>query len=245
MKEKILNYTVETDVTDINCDLQNATVIIAEAADGIFRVEYPHCDDISIGNGENSIFIVQRKRGLFFQAAKKIVISVPAHTVPSVKINGKNCALEIAEGIYGQLCINADGANINLCDCALESAEISGGEVNARVYGATVKGTLLVQAERGNLLIENAFAKRAECRIKRGNIGLVNLNCKDCAFDTRKGNINAAITGAEEKFNTTIVTREGTANRASAKRDGADGAFQAYADRGNIMLEFIEEKENA
>ena len=46
MKEKILNYTVETDVTDINCDLQNATVIIAEAADGIFRVEYPHCDDI-------------------------------------------------------------------------------------------------------------------------------------------------------------------------------------------------------
>ena len=91
------------------------------------------------------------------------------------------------------------------------------------------------------MLAENTFFKRAEVRVKRGNIGIVNVSCKDCAFDTQKGNITASLAENEDEFNTSVVAREGTSNRESTAKCGADGNFHAYTESGNIVLDFTGE----
>lgn len=139
----------------------------------------------------------------------------------------------------------AEDGEIHLSDCVSGNVEITGGNVNANLSGTTVKGNLFVNIDKGNAAAENAFAKRAEFRIKRGNAGLYNVNCLDCAFDVRRGNITATLAGSEETFNTTLLAQEGTVNRESAKHDGASGNLSACAGRGNISLDFVQEKENA
>lgn len=241
MKEKLFIYSVDTDVNSIELNLKNANVEIYGNADGKFYLEYPNTKNIFAANDENGIIIHQGKRGIFSRAYQNFKIFVPAHTVPSLKIYGKNVELAINKGIYGDLNLSAEDGNAALSDCVFESAEISGGDINVHVAGSTVKSGFTVQTEKGDVLAENTFFKRAEVRVKRGNIGTVGVNCKDCAFDTQKGNITANLAGNEESFNTSLVTREGTANRESAANDGADGSFHAYTKKGNIVLDFIEE----
>lgn len=241
MKEKIFIYSVENDVNSIELNLKNATVEICASADQKFYAEYPNAKNICAANDENGIIIHQGKSGIFTKSMQNIKIFVPAHTVPSVKIYGKNVQLRINKGIYGEFNLVAEDATAALSDCVLESAEISGGDIDVHVAGATVKSNLIFQSDKGDVLAENTFFKRAEVRVKRGNIGIVNVNCKDCAFDTQKGNITVSLAGSADGFNTSLVTHEGTANRESATSDGADGNLRAYTKKGNIVLDFIEE----
>lgn len=242
MKEKIFIYSIDTDVNSIELNLTNAGVEICEAADEKFYIEYPNAKNIFAANDENGIIIHQGKCGFFSRPHQNFKIYVPAHTVPSLKIFGKDVELLVNNGIYGDLTFTAEGGNVSLYDCVFESAEISGGDINVHVAGSTVKSSFVSQTDKGDALMENAFFKRAEVRIKRGNIGVVNVNCKDCAFDTQKGNIMANLAGNEESFTTSLVTREGVANRESASaKDGADGNFHAYTKKGNIVLDFMNE----
>ncbi|MCM1545894.1 MAG: DUF4097 domain-containing protein [Clostridiales bacterium] len=238
MKEKLYIYNVETDVNCIELNLKNASVEICEAADEKFYIEYPNAKNIFAANNENGIIIHQGKQGIFSKSRQIFKIFVPAHTVPSIKIFGKDVELCVKNGIYGELSFVAEDGKAELLNCVLESAEIAGGTVDVHVADATVKSGFTVQADKGDVLAENTFFKRAEARVKRGNIGIVNVNCKDCAFDTQKGNITANLAGDESGFNTSLLAREGTANRESAASDGADGSFHAYTKKGNIVLDF-------
>ena len=240
MKEKNYIYTVENDVNSIELNLKNASVEICCAEDEKFYTEYPNAKNIYAANDENGIIIHQGKRGLFAKSMQNIKIFVPAHTVPSVKIFGKNVQLNVNKGIYGELTLTAEDANANLSDCVFESTEISGGDIDVHVAGATVKSGLIFQSDKGDLLAENTFFKRAEVRVKRGNIGIVNVSCKDCAFDTQKGNITVSLADSENSFNTSLISHEGTVNRESATNDGADGNLRAYTKKGNIVLDFID-----
>lgn len=241
MKDKISVYSVETDVNSIELNLKSATVEICEAAGGKFYIEYPNCKNIFTANGENGIIIHQGKCGFFTKPHLTIKIFVPAHTVPSLKLSGKNIELLIKNGIYGELNLFAEEGNAALYDCVFENAEILGGNIDVRIAGSTVKSGFISQTDRGDVLAENSFFKRAEVRVRRGNIGIVNVKCKDCAFDTQKGNITANLAGNENGYNTSLVAREGTANRESAMQEGAEGNFHAYTKKGNIVLDFIGE----
>lgn len=241
MKEKNYIYSVESDVNSIELNLKNANVEICEAADEKFYMEYPNAKNIYAANDESGIILHQGKSGLFSKPQQNIKIYVPAHTVPSVKIYGKNVDVHIDGGIFGELTLSVEDGSANLSDCVFDSAEISGGDFNMHVAGATIKSGLIFQSDKGDVLAENTFLNRAEVRVKRGNIGVVNVSCKDCAFDTQKGNITASLAGNEENFNTSLITHEGTLNRESCANEGADGNFHAYTKRGNIVLDFIDE----
>lgn len=244
MKEN-LKFKVDTDVNEIEFNVTNAEIEFITTADDKLTVEYPATKGISAGSGKDGLIVTQGKRGLFDRARRRITVAVPQHTVPSVRINGRICKLTLSGGIYSDLSVNIDGGEIAVADGAYKSVRICGGSVNAYISDVTVKSDLFLQIEKGNVLAENSFATRYECSVKKGNIGLDNVNCKDCAFNSNKGNITATIAGSEAGYNTTIVTGEGTANRNSAKHDGADGSFKAYTGQGNITLDFLEqEKEN-
>ncbi|MDE7086569.1 MAG: DUF4097 domain-containing protein [Clostridia bacterium] len=242
MKDKNIIFTVETDVTQIECDLVNAAVSVEEAADGIFKIEYPNAKNVHIGSGENGLFLSQKKK--LFGGKQQFKIYVPAHIIPAVKLNGKCFDFSVCGGIFGELNLNADCGNMNLKDCVFESVDVNGGEMNACLGGSTVKGNLNLQLAKGDVLAENTFATRTVLRVKRGNLGLVNLTCKDCTFETEKGNVTATMKGCEEDFSTSLLSKEGTVNRESVKRDGAENVFTAYTQKGNVVLDFIDGKEN-
>ncbi len=241
MKEKIFVYSVENDVNSIELNLKNASVEISGEADGRFCAEYPNAKNICAANDENGIIIHQGKRGIFAKSMQNIKISVPAHTVPSVKIHGKCVRLLVKNGIYGELSLSVENGSAELSDCVFESTEIAGGDFKLHVAGATVKSGLIFQSDKGDVLAEKSFFTRAEVRVKRGNIGIADVSCKDCSFDTQKGNITVSLAGSAEGYNTSLVTLEGTVNRESATCDGADGNFHAYTKKGNIVLDFIAE----
>lgn len=240
MKENIFN--VENDINTIECEFACADVSVEEAADGIFKIEYPAAKNVHIGSGESGLFINQKKR--LFGGKQRIKIFVPSHVIPSIKINGKSFDFLISGGIYGELNLNADRSNVYLSSCVFENVGISGGEINATLDCATLKSGLLFSADKGEVLAENTFSTRAEFRLKRGNVGLVNLNCRECTFEAEQGNMTATMAGSEEDFNTSLITKEGTVNRESAKRDGAENTFQAYAGKGNIVLDFTSKRED-
>ncbi|MDE6075029.1 MAG: DUF4097 domain-containing protein [Clostridia bacterium] len=247
MKEKILNFSVDTDVNNIECDLYCAHLILAPASDGKLTVEYPDGKNVNAGCGDGTLIVNQQRRRFFAHKKQAIKISVPEHTVPALKITGKHLAVEISDGIYGDLAVTADDGDLYLSGGSFGEAEITGGDVSVYLNGITVKGNLIIKIDKGNVLSENTFATRCECRAARGNIGQVNLNCKDGSFDTQKGNITASLSGSADVFNTDLFTKEGTVNRESQKPDGAEGSFHAYTKKGNIVLDFEEDgqKENA
>ena len=238
MKEKFLKFIVDTDVTAIECDFNCANVTFSEAPDGNFVVEYPNAKNISVASGGNSIIISQAKRSLFKFRKQDIKIYVPNHTVPSVRLSGKNYSACVSGGIYGDFYVTAESGAVNLDGCSFKSAEIVGGDIDAHLSDATVKGNLSVYLERGNILAENTFALYFECRVTRGNMGLVNLNCKDSAFDTLKGNISASLKGDAENYNIDLIVGEGTANRESSQ-SAAENSFHAYTKKGNVVLDFV------
>ena len=241
MKEKNYIYNVETDVNSIEINVTNATVEVCQAGDEKFYLEYPNTKNIFAANNENGIIIHQGKCGIFIRPHQNFKIFVPAHTVPSIKLSGKDVDLIVKNGIYGELNLSAEDGSVNLSGCVFETVEILGGNINVHVSDATIKSGLVIQADKGDVLAENTFFMRAEARVKRGNIGIVNVSCKDCAFDTQRGNITASLSGSEEQFNTSVIAREGTANRESAANSGADGSFHAYTKKGNIVLDFTGE----
>ena len=242
-----MNFSVDTDVNSIECDLYCARLVLAAADDGKLTVEYPDCKNVSAGCGDGTLIINQRKRAFFAHKKQLIKICVPEHTVPALQISGRHLAVEISDGIYGELAITADDGEISLSGGSFGEAEIAGGDLSVYLGDVTVKGNLVVQIDRGNVLAENTFATRCECRATRGNIGLVSLNCKDSSFDTQKGNITASLSGSADDFNTDLFTNEGTMNRENRKPDGAEGSFHAYTKKGNIVLDFEKDgqKENA
>lgn len=243
MKEKIIKFTVEGDVAAIECDFTCAKVSFLEAEDGKFTVEFPNTNNIHAGSGDGTIVVSQSRRSIFKPKKQEFKIYVPAHTVPAVKINAKNFSAEFIGGIYGELNISAENGSIALSDSVFKNVEVIGGDIDAHLSGVTVKENLSMQIERGELLAENAFATHCECRFKRGNIGLANLNCKDSAFDTLKGNVTASLAGSAESFNTDLVTREGTVIGESVNA-AAENSFHAYTQKGNIVLDFKGEEES-
>lgn len=243
MKEKFIKFTVEGDVAAIECDFTCAKVSFFEAEDGKFTVEFPNTKNIHAGSGDGTIVVSQGRRSVFKLKKQEFKIYVPAHTVPAVRINAKNFSAEFIGGIYDETNISAENGKLASSDSVFKNVEVIGGDIDARLSGVTVKENLILQIERGELLAENAFATHCECRFKRGNIGLANLSCKEGTFDTLKGNVTASLAGSAESFDTDLVTREGTVSGESHNA-AAENSFRAYTQKGNIVLDFLDEKES-
>lgn len=233
-------FSVNTDVTDIEISAVHADVTVIEAQDGAFKVEYPAGKNISVGSSGDGVILSQGKFPLSRWRAQKITVHVPSHTVPDVKVHAKCCNLTVQGGIYGELSCTLGDGTVRLTDALFSSVEITGDGADVSASGITVKGNFYLQLEKGNVLAEHTFATRADCKVKRGNIGLATVSCKECAFNTDRGNITATVVGNESDYSTTLITREGTVNREGVQREGAEGSFLAYAEKGNIVLEFAE-----
>lgn len=239
MKGHINQLKPTADVTQIECDLYDAELSICTADDGQLTVIFPDAKNVKAASNENLLLVNQTKRPVLC-AKQRIIIQVPQHLVPDVNIRAKRSDVRFDGGIYGALNLKTYEGEFNALNCVFnEVAVISG---NVYVKDATVKSTLSLQAEKGDLLSENVFASHAEFKVKRGNTGLINFSGKECVLDALKGNVTATFSGDKQDYSVSVKTVSGTTNTESFSNENADKSVKVYA-KGNVMLDFIGVKE--
>jgi hypothetical protein len=246
MSKKISIFNVQSDVAKIFIDANDAQVTIVSIADNKTSLSFPRGAAIHAACSENELIIKQSKK-LFARFFKKpqITLNVPEHLVPSVQFSGRSASLTLLGGIFGQLDAYLESGKVELSDAAFEGVEIKGNEVQFRAHALTVKGCLSCNIQSGEAIIENSFATHTECRNKGGNVGIINLNCKDSFLEAEHGNVTATILGDKKDFNVTLMAREGTCNSESDDGKDCTGAVKAFTGDGNIVIDFVEVKKEA
>lgn len=241
MKTKIFKLEATAEINEICCNLYDATLNVTVAEGKELKVVLPDCKNINVAVGEKRLIINQTKK-LFSFGKQTISVYVPTHVLPDLSITGKSAKATVDGGIFGDLSLNGVCGELNLTSCAFASVQVASNQLNIHVSETTVKQNVFLQIANGQLIAENSFALVADCRLKVGNMGLINLSGSDFTFETENGNITLTIAGCEEEYNTLIRVKNGTSNRPSTQSDGAQKSVKAFTESGNVLLDFVDKK---
>ena len=245
MKNSVYEYNAAGEVSTIICDLNSVDLTIIPTGESELKIISENGKRLDISLNESTLTLSQGKANLLFSHRKKrIEVRVPDHTVPEIIADAKNCKIKIDGGIYGQLSLYGDGCSLECDNSSFAQCSLTGTYLCTYLKGVTVKNTLVVKCDEGDMIWENSFAACTECRVKRGNIGLSGFNCKDSIMEAQNGNVAAQLNGEEDEYNLGLLIGEGTANRESVLREGAARSFKAYSQKGNIAIDFVPERED-
>lgn len=247
MRKTVDIFNVDTDVTAISCDVNRAAIKLVAAQGKALSVKIADSACVHAAVHEGELLIKQGRRPFSrFKKAAEIVIEVPGHTVPTLFFHGNFADVNLEGGIYSTLEYLADNGTLTLTDAAFESVEVKGDNVNLAAKQLTVKNNLVCNCDNGETVLENCFAGLIECRHKKGNIGGVNLSCKDSLYEADKGNISLTIPGTREDYKLSLLAKNGTCNCESDENESASYSLRAMTTEGNIVIDFkkTEKEEN-
>lgn len=238
MKNKIFKLEATAEINEICCNIYDATLIICVYDGKELKVTLPDCKNVKVAVGEKSLIINQAKR-LLNIGKQVITVNVPEHVVPSLSLTGNFVRLCVDEGIYGDLSLNGVQCELVLTNCAFASLQVTVSKLDALISEATIKQNMHFQVEKGQLIAEKCFTQIADCHLKKGNMGLINLSGSDFTFETESGNITLTLAGYEEEYNTLIRVKSGTSNKPSMQNEGAQKSVKAFSENGNVLLDFV------
>ncbi|MGN0812900.1 MAG: DUF4097 family beta strand repeat-containing protein [Candidatus Coproplasma sp.] len=241
MKNKIFKLEATAEINEICLNLYDATLNITVSDGKELKVILPDCKNVNIAAGEKRLIINQAKRLLNF-GKQIITIGVPTHVVPDLSITGKSASISLDGGIFGELSLNGVCGGLNLTGCSFASVRAASSQLNVHISETTVKQNALLQIEKGQLVAENSFAQVADCRLKEGNMGLINLSGSNFTFETESGNITLTLAGCEEEYNTLVRVKNGTSNTPGTQNDGAQRSVKAFTESGNVLIDFVGER---
>ena len=241
MKTKIFKLDAATEIGEVCISVYDATLTVCASDDKELKVVLPDCKNVNVGVGENRLIINQAKRLIPF-GKQAITIYIPTHVVPDVKISGNRTTASFSGGIFGELTLIGVCGEISLVNSSFTAVELSSECLRTNLKETTVKKSLNMQVKVGQLVAENSFAYMADCRLKCGNMGLINLSGNDFAFETETGNITLTLSGTENEYNVTVRVKSGTSNKQTAICDGAQKAVKALCENGNVVIDFIGER---
>lgn len=241
MSKKTRFYNVESDIASVSFDVLNADVIVRAANDSTLGLETERAVNLWIANSDGQLIIKQGKR-LFTGVRKKqkIILFVPEHLIPSLSIYAKEANFAVEGGRFADLDFYAERGALELNDTVFDGVNIKGGDITMKANSITVKNSLICAIRSGETVLENCFAIHTECRNKHGNVGVVNLNCKDSLFEAEHGNVTATVLGDKKDFNLTFNVKEGTCNLQSELDKDCPNALKAFAYDGNVFVDFIQ-----
>lgn len=228
------------DITNIHTDLNNAEFVVCPSEGNEVEVIMPASANIHAAVSGTELIITQTKRSRIFKK-QRIKVSVPQCAVPDCTVFGKRPKLYFYDCILGELTVNAACDGIYAERCSFSEISVNAA-CDVYISETTVKGNAYILSERGDALVENSFFNRAEVRLKKGNLGLIDMNCRENILETLNGNISATFAAAENGYSTDVKAKGGVCNRESAQKDNARGYIKAYA-CGNISLDFAKEEE--
>jgi hypothetical protein len=242
MSTKTNIYNIENDITAININACCAQILIETASQKNMTVEYVENNRIHIASNDGVLIIKQDRRPFNLLKSKVIIkLSVPEYLVPTITFNGDRTNLEITNGIFKDMEYYADGGSLVLNTMSFDNIDIKGSGVNFKANNLMVKNNLLCSIRSGEAVIEHSFATHLECINKHGNLGVVELKCKDSLLSTQHGNVSATIVGDKSDYNITVSARKGTCNCESDEGNIRPCSIKAFAESGNILVEFIDD----
>lgn len=241
MKTKIFKLEATAEINEICCNIHDATLNVCVYDGNELKVILPNCNNVNVAVGEKSLIINQAKR-LFSIGKQTIDICIPTHVLADLSITGKHAVISIDGGIYADLSLNDVCGELNIANSAFASVRVTSSNLNVNLSESTVKQNLFMQITSGQLIAENCFTSIADCHLKTGNMGLINLSVTNCTFETENGNITLTLAGCEDEYNTLIRVKNGTSNRPSTQSEGAQNCVNAYSDNGNVLIDFVGEK---
>lgn len=239
---KICEFSVDTDVKNIYCNLENCKIIVTPTEDNRLGVKYAKSAKINVACNSTDLVINQKSKlsEKLFSKTPRIEISVPEHLIVALSVSGKRAQADFEGGIYDEIEFSAASGSLSLFGVAAKSVTVTSKACECKISESTVKDKIIAGIECGNFTTENCFAAHVNCHINSGNAGAVNLNCRDSIFEVAAGNVNATVLGDEKTFKVIVNAKCGTCNKESVNIEGELGVFKAYADCGNIHVEFIE-----
>ncbi|MGN1103805.1 MAG: DUF4097 family beta strand repeat-containing protein [Candidatus Coproplasma sp.] len=241
MKYKIFKLEATAEINEICCNIYDAALNINVYDGKELKVTLPDCKNVNVAVGEKSLIINQAKR--LFNFKKQVIgIEIPEHVLPSLSITGNRALISIDGGIYADLSINGVCGELKTANSSFAFVQVTSSDLNVNLSDTTVKHNLFMQIVSGQLIAENSFASIADCHLKNGNMGLINLSVGNCTFETDNGNITMTLAGCEDEYNTLIRVKNGTSNRPSTQIEGAQNSVNAYTDNGNVLIDFLGEK---
>lgn len=241
MKNEQFKIECPTEIFNVRCCLHDAKFCVRVSEDDCFKVIYPSAKNISVAVGESALLINQAKRHLAF-SAQNITLFVPSHAVPNLVIAGKKPTVCINGGIFDNLDVTIACGKINLANAAFTGVQAICNDACVHLYDVTVKQRLFIRIKLGKLITENSFALNADCRLEVGNAGLINLSGNDFDVETGKGNVTLTAVGTEEEYATSVKVKNGTTNKQNNFNEGAQKSIKAYAENGNVTINFVGEK---
>lgn len=242
MKEKICIFKAEGDVSNISVDVCDALVMILRAEDGALSVTMPEAKNVHAACDGKTLYVSQTKCPFRpFAKRQQIVINVPGHIVPSVLFNGKRGDLKTDGGIYGDIAVTDESGTVAIYNTDAETLTVNGDRIKTDIADSTFRGRIYVNAGNVSFLTQHAYAGVVVVRSKKGNMGIVALNTRDCTLETEEGNITATLVGRKQDFDLNLVANGKPAEQSGDKEVRAKKRMCAFTKKGNITCDFVED----
>ena len=127
MKKSNLEYSAQSDVSAIICNLPNTELNVIPTHENSLKITCENGKGLHISLNESVLKVKQTTRpSIFFKKKMRIDLYVPDHTVPDIIVDGKSCKVKISDGIYGQFSLSLENGSAELTDCSFASCSLIG-----------------------------------------------------------------------------------------------------------------------
>ncbi len=233
--KKFAAFRANGDVAKIDIDLTGAAVTVTSTAEPELYIEYSKGLRPVFCERDGAVTVKQRG-GLFAKLRRPVInVYVPECTVPDLCIDAERGNIYIDGGIFGDAAITGGMMSVKIDGAIFENLRIEAAELDVCAGGMTVKNLANTIAADGRVEIEKTFCKKAECRLKKGNIGLCGAACDFAVLNSEDGSIYANMLGSESDY---TIALDAAAVSGCGNTYGGDKFIRARAAKGNIVLDF-------
>ena len=231
-------YTIcraSADVANIDIGAYCADVTVAASDSDELYIEHSKSFALTLTERDGKICLHESKDPLWRLRHSEIIVHVPACIVPDMNIRIFSGSIKIESGMYNDVQLSGKFVKAEIFNSTFENLTVKADELDVCAGGITVKNLANALAADGRVEFDKTFCKKAECRVKKGNIGLCNSACDFAVLNSDEGNIAASVVGQESDYTISLKGARvcGTNNHSSS------GKFiKARADRGSVVLDF-------
>ena len=219
----------------IDCGVLNADVNVFTANIPHLYIEYtknllPH-----FAEADGIVTIRQLKSPFWKLKHPSLTIHVPECCVPDMTIDIHAGTLKIGGGIYGDVEVRGAEVVADIEGATFENLKLNAEKLDVSTDGITVKNLGSAVADDGRVELDKTYCKMADCRIKKGNIGLSCSTCEYAILTADEGNIAAYMRGNAQDY---TINLDGAAVSGMKNVSESGKTIRARAAKGSVVLDF-------
>ena len=239
MKKRNLQlFAATADVLKIDIEVFNAEVRIVSTSEPRLCMEYSAGLRPAIEEREGAVVLRQGKTLFYRLKHPSLTVHVPECLVPDINITAERGKVTITGGIFGDACVKGKNIHARIDGAAFENLQLKADELDMTADEITVKNVANARAEGGRVMLEGAYCKRADCHVKRGNIGLCGSECDFAILSSDEGNISAIMPGKESDYTLAVSGAALSGAKLSGENTAGAKSLRARAAKGCVLLDY-------